>query len=595
VTAGVALRAPVERRGASPPRRRAGVDRWCLALAALSGALVALGRVLGWRGVDLPAQLYRVEQFRAHGFTLWDSQWYGGHWTLDYSVLYPPLAVLLSMTVLAVLSAVLATAAFDRLIVYGLGRRARLGSAVFAVSVIVSNSIGQLAFFTGEAFGLACLWALIAARRRWILAGVLAAASALCSPLAGAFVAVALVGWWAAAVWPRVRPEVEGSVRRLDSGPRWWKSGPDFGSARGLWRRGWSWLEVWRGEGWRLGAVTAAALVPIVASSALFPGQGPMPYPATDCLWEVIVAMLAWVLVPRGQHVLRTAVSFYVIALIGSELIPSAVGGNVGRMEDAFALPLAAGCCWVRRDGWGGVGYRVALGLAAVPLALSQWSPAWQALTSNAGQAWTSQGYYAPLVSWLRVHDAPASGPAGSGAVPARVEVVPTEDHWEAAYVAPSIPLARGWERQLDIADNPLFYGQAPLTAQTYLAWLEDNGARYVAVADEPLDEAGVAEARLIHAGVPGLRLAWHDADWQVYAVNGAPGIVSGAATLVDMAGDHLDLDATAVGSSVVRVRWAAHWTVVSGAARLAPAPGGWTTVQALRPGPIALRIRVLP
>ena len=36
-----------------------------------------------------PAQLYRVASFRAHGFAIWDSQWFGGHWTLSYSVLYP--------------------------------------------------------------------------------------------------------------------------------------------------------------------------------------------------------------------------------------------------------------------------------------------------------------------------------------------------------------------------------------------------------------------------------------------------------------------------------------------------------------------------
>jgi hypothetical protein len=586
VTATTLLRAPAEGGAAAPTRRAGGVDRWCVGLTLLSGALVALGRALGWRGVDVPAQLYRVQQFRAHGFTLWDSQWYGGHWTLDYSVLYPPLAVLVGMSLLAVLSAMLATAAFDRLLVSHLGPAARLGSAVFAVSVIVSNSIGQLAFFTGEAFGLACLWALIGARRRWILAGVLGLASMLCSPLSGAFVGLALAAWClAVVVWPRPRLEVQAS--------RPWSRAAGW---RGLWRRdrwrdgGWhgDWLRLagWRGDGWRLAMVGAVALLPILASSALFPGQGPMPYPAIDWLWETVVGLLIFVLVPRGQRILRIGVGLYLLALLGSELIPSALGGNIGRMEDAFALPLAAGCCWARRDGWRGIGYRGALAVVAVPLALSQWSPAWSAITSNPGRAWTSSAYYAPLVSWLRTNDV-----ARAAAPPARVEIVPTEDHWEAAYVAPSVPLARGWERQLDLADNPLFYGRAPLTPQTYLAWLQSNGARYVALATAPLDEAGVAEARLVEAGVPGLHLVWHDAQWKVYEVAGDPAIVSGPARLTVMAGDHVDLDATAAGTSVVRVRWAAHWTVVSGAARLAPAPGGWTTVQALRPGPIALRI----
>jgi hypothetical protein len=576
VTATVTLRPPGEQQAATPARPGARVDLGCVGLALVSGALVGLGRYLGWRGVDLPAQLYRVQQFKAHGFSLWDSQWYGGHWTLDYSVLYPPLAALVGMGLLAVLSAVLATAAFDRLVVGGLGRRARAGSAVFAVSVIVSTSIGQLAFFTGEAFGLTCLWALVARRRRWYLAAGMAVAATLSSPLAGAFVGLALLGWSLAVVWPRLRPEVEGS-----RGGRW-----------AVWRGGWGWREAWGGDGWRLAALSAAALVPILAGSVLFPGQGAMPYPAIDCLWEVTVAAALWLLVPPAWPALRVGVSLYLVSIVGSELIRSAVGGNIGRMEDAFALPLAVACCWGRRGGWHGVGYRVALGAAAVPLALSQWSPAWQAVTSNATQAWTSPDYYAPLVSWLQANDAPGPGADPSSGVPARVEVVPTEDHWEAAYVAPSIPLARGWERQLDIADDPLFYRQAPLSPEAYLAWLEDVGARYVALSNAPLDEAGVAEAHLIDAGVPGLRLAWQGAGWRVYQVVGGPGIVSGPGDLVEMAGDHVDLDAQSAGDLLVRIRWDAHWEVVSGAARLAAAPDGWTRVEAFRPGPIALRIK---
>ena len=39
-----------------------------------------------------------------------------------------------------------------------------------------------------------------------------------------------------------------------------------------------------------------------------------------------------------------------------------------------------------------------------------------------------------------------------------RIEIPLTEHHFEAAYVARAVPLARGWERQLEIAANPLFY-----------------------------------------------------------------------------------------------------------------------------------------
>jgi hypothetical protein len=62
-----------------------------------------------------------------------------------------------------------------------------------------------------------------------------------------------------------------------------------------------------------------------------------------------------------------------------------------------------------------------------------------------------------------------------------------TRLHWEAAYVAPAVPLVRGWERQLDTAGNPLFYDADLLNPDSYRAWLIDSGVRYVALPDAPL------------------------------------------------------------------------------------------------------------
>ena len=80
---------------------------------------------------------------------------------------------------------------------------------------------------------------------------------------------------------------------------------------------------------------------------------------------------------------------------------------------------------------------------------------------------------------------------------PFRIEIPPTRFHYEAYEVAPSFPLARGWERQLDIRYDDLFY-TCPLTAATYSAWLHRFAVRFVAVADAPLDYAATREARLI-------------------------------------------------------------------------------------------------
>jgi hypothetical protein len=68
---------------------------------AIAAVLATAAVLIGWQGVDLPAALYRVGLFHRAGLTLWDSQWYGGHWTLDYSVLFPPVAGVLSIELTA--------------------------------------------------------------------------------------------------------------------------------------------------------------------------------------------------------------------------------------------------------------------------------------------------------------------------------------------------------------------------------------------------------------------------------------------------------------------------------------------------------------
>ena len=69
-----------------------------------------------------------------------------------------------------------------------------------------------------------------------------------------------------------------------------------------------------------------------------------------------------------------------------------------------------------------------------------------------------------------------------------RVEVPFTHNHWEAAHLASAVPLARGWERQLDEKANALFYDGRPLTPARYQRWLRDAGVRWVALPDAPLD-----------------------------------------------------------------------------------------------------------
>ena len=106
-----------------------------------------------------------------------------------------------------------------------------------------------------------------------------------------------------------------------------------------------------------------------------------------------------------------------------------------------------------------------------------------------------------------------------------------------------SFPLARGWERQLDRADNPLFYG-GRLTAARYERWLHDNAIRFVALPDAALDSSAGARRRSSEAGQPYLRLVMRSAHWRVYAVAHPTPIAQGSAALRAMGSDWVALEA---------------------------------------------------
>src|SRR5918911_1498316 len=46
--------------------------------------------------LDLAAHLFRAKLFSAEGFGIWNNWWYAGHHVPGYSVLFPPIAALLT-------------------------------------------------------------------------------------------------------------------------------------------------------------------------------------------------------------------------------------------------------------------------------------------------------------------------------------------------------------------------------------------------------------------------------------------------------------------------------------------------------------------
>jgi len=196
--------------------------------------------------------------------------------------------------------------------------------------------------------------------------------------------------------------------------------------------------------------------------------------------------------------------------------------------------------------------------------------------------------YYAPLLGELH-----ALG-VGYGARPVRIEVVATADHWEARYVAAHVMLARGWERQLDVYRNGLFYeGSKPLTAQRYRAWLAQNAISYVALPDAPLDYSAHAEADLVLSGqATYLHEIWRSAHWRLFAVSGAAPLASPPGVLESVGSDSLTLYAPHAGNYTMKVRFTPYWALASGSGCIAQTPSGWTEIQAHQSGRFHVVIR---
>lgn len=570
-----------------------------VAPALLAAALALLVHALGLRGTDQAAQTYRVGEVRVYGLVLWDSGWYGGNLPLGYSTLFPLIGAVVGLVAVGAASAAVATYAFDRLAVAAWGRRGP-ASWYFAISMILPVGIGQLPYLSGEAFGLLAVLAL--RHRRSALAVLLIVASALCSPLAAAFAALACAAW-ALDRRAQVFAPLRRRLRREDHRP----GGPRNRLSR-----------------WLLGADTerssttppaafaalACAVVALAAIGVLdlvFPNTGPFPYLWTGFVMTLLFcASFATPFVPANT-VLRWGAALYALGALAAFMVPNAIGGNAVRLPQAVGVPILVGLVTLRDPASVGATLpfaktrllatlrrrlrvpRAASVALVVAFAAWQWFPGVGVLKSAQVASAASATFYQPLLHQIELR---SDGPV-------RVEAVPTNDHWESAYLAPTVSLARGWERQLDVENNPLFYRHGPLRASTYLAWLRANGVSWVALPDTKLDYASVSEGRLLRAGkVPGLTLVWSSPEWHLWRVAGSPGLVSGPGRLLKLDPDHLTLSISRPSVLTVRVRYTSLWNLPSTASGPAPAcvrpgPNGWTDVVARRAGTLHLEASI--
>ena len=308
------------------------------------------------------------------------------------------------------------------------------------------------------------------------------------------------------------------------------------------------------------------AVAPVLGVAVLYPQGGTFPFRVGALLLTLVMCAVVAALVPSQHRLVRRACAVYALAALGAFVVPSPLGANVARLGMYAAGPVLLALA--PRSWWRHV--------AVAVVAVWQWSPAFDAIVRAGRDPSVEEAYHRPLLTYLD----------GVGDTVARVEVVPTARHWEAAYIAPNVPLARGWERQLDMRFNALFYADEPPSELEYLQWLQETGVEYVALPDARLDPSGEGEAALLRSGLPYLAPAWQGEHWTVWSVIGATGMVDGAATLVELGTDSLVLDVAERGDVVVRVRASAFWSSIPPTC-IEETEDGWIVLRDAPPGRI--------
>lgn len=508
-----------------------------LPAVALSSAL-ALAILLWSPPVgDLAAQVFRAELFSRGGLAIWNGSWYGGHYTLTYSVLFPPLGALLGLQVVGGLSVVGSAYLFDRLVRDRWGAEARWATLWFAAGVVTLLADGQLAFALGVALGLASLRCLQRGRKG--LAAVAAAACALASPVAAVFLAgVVLAGAWQGRGRPVSRPAL---------------------------------------------LVGALALGLTLAPNIAFPEPGQFPF-----VWSSYVAIPFWCAgaliltqgVAREERQFRQVVLGYFVVSTLVWIIPNALGGNAVRLGALFGGPVLAAVLLSRRPRavvpkWF---FWAVLAVTMVGSLYWQLTASVTQIARSVGDPATAESYFQPPAQWLREH----------GARSMRIEVPPTANHWEAAYLATKFDLARGWLRQLDTTRDDVFYDSGALTHRTYAAWLRDNAISFVALPDAPLDYSSEAERKLILAEPSYLTLRHATEHWRIYEVEDPKPLVAplgkGRAETLWVGRQGFALDVDRPGRFLVRVNFTPYWSIERGSGCILRR-GDWTVARAAHPG----------
>jgi hypothetical protein len=512
-----------------------------LACALTAGVIAAVLLTIGPPGIDTPAHLFMTWLFRHAGFQLWNNYWYDGRYDfVGYSLLFYPLAAVAGVWLTAVASAAVLAYA-----VAAAGRR-EWGHAADAPCLALAATAtatccisGAFPFLAGTAAGAVAL--ALAQRRLRIRFGAATLVSLGFSPLAFGLVAVVLASF----VLGQRNP-----------------------------------LAVARRNKAAVVALVVAGLACLGLQRA-FPSGNWYPYHLSDLL--IIAGFSATGLFitsssPRARG-LRMVFVAYLLLNLATFVVPGPVGSNTTRLFTIAGVPmlwLAANVS--RRRSWLTLAPLFCLALAlqlgpAVRTAYSAWSdPA------------TTSTFWRPAVGFLTAHRS----------IRFRTEVVATEGHWEAFYLAKhGIALARGWFRQDDFPQNRVLY-QPSLTAGQYQHWLRSVGVRYVMLPNAPLDYSSTTEARLLRSGRSGLRLVRRMPGWTVYELARPTPILTADAAgtparVLTLTDNRIRLWLPAAGSYELRVRYSPYWSTDLAGVCLSSTPSGMTDITTAAPGTLSI------
>lgn len=325
----------------------------------------------------------------------------------------------------------------------------------------------------------------------------------------------------------------------------------------------------------------AAACLPVLALSVLFAQPSYMPFGVGDCVLAVLVCVGVFLApVPR---LVRTLAVLSAVVAIGAWVVPSPVGSNAARLPMLLGAPLVLATARGGRR-WASPRLLV-LALAAWPVT------SFSADMAIAAQPSAQESFYLPLLQHL-----PAAGHAVQ-----RLEVLDPESHAGAYYLSQRMPLARGWERQIDLANNPVFY-DGSLTPALYREWLVTHAVGWVAVPRGTLDYGSTSESQLLVTPPPFLHLVWANADWRLFKVATPAPAATGVLRVTALTDTGIDLRATRAGQGLVRIPYNRLLTVhLAGdpltAGCIAPADPGSILVTVPGPGRYVVRadLTVLP